>query len=123
MRTIAIGFLIALVVAQVGCLKVLDQYYTAPKHYFPGTAKLKQMDKKVDQAYKSALRTLEVQEWGVSKKEVNADSAFIRARKASRELVIDIKGEGNSSAVRAEIDQAGNEGELWNLLNEMDLMP
>jgi hypothetical protein len=38
-------------------------------------------------------------------------------------LVIDIKGEGESSSVRAEIDQAGNDGDLWNLLNEMDMMP
>jgi hypothetical protein len=123
MRYRAIGFLVLLSLGQTGCLKLFDSYYTAPKHFFPATAKLKQMDKSVNQAYKGALRTLELQEWGVTKKELNTDTAFIRARKGSRELVIDIKGEGDSSSVRAEIDQAGNDGDLWNILNEMDLMP
>ncbi len=123
MRLLALFFLAVMIIGQTGCLKLLDAYYTKPKHFFPATAKLRQMDKTVEQAYKSALRTLELQEWGVSKKELNTDSALIRARKASRELVIDIQGEGESSSVRAEIDQAGNDGDLWNILNEMDMMP
>jgi hypothetical protein len=123
MRCLPVLLVTFFVLGQVGCLKLLDSYYTAPKHFFPATAKVRQMDKSVDQAYKAAMRTLELQEWGVSKKEISTESAMIRARKESRELVIEIKGDGASSSVRAEIDQAGNDGDLWNILNEMDLMP
>lgn len=123
MKLVGQWVIVAAVLLQSGCLKLLDAYYTAPKHFSPGTAKLRQMDKNVEQAYKAALRTMELEEWGVSKKELKPDSAMIRAHKNSRELVIDIKGEGDSSSVRAEIDQAGNDGELWNIMNHMDMMP
>jgi hypothetical protein len=106
-----------------GCLTAIDQYYTSAKHYKFGTAKVRRVAKPVERAYEAALTVLEQKGWGVSSKELSSESALIRANRNERSLVFDIKGDGDASTVRLEIDQSGNEAETWSLLNELDMLP
>ena len=123
MRTLLILILFSGALFSTGCIKALDQYYTAGKHFRLGTAKVKRIDKPVDRAYSAALTVLEQNGWGVAKKELETDSALIRAHRQEREMIVDIKGEGDSSEVRVEIDQSGNDGEVWAFFSELDMMP
>lgn len=122
MRVILAMLICSSVLSLTGCLNILDQYYNSPKHFFPGTAKVRNYGKSVDHAYNAALTVLEQRGWGVAKKELNPDSAMIRANKNAREMIIDIKGEGDSSEVRIEIDQSGNEAEIWAVMTELDML-
>ncbi|MBX9653522.1 hypothetical protein K2Y11_07875 [bacterium] len=123
MRTIGILLLMTFILGLTGCIKAIDQYYTVPKHYRFGTAKVKQVDRTVESAYNAALNVLVQNGWGVAKKELETDSASIRATRQHLEMVIDIKGEGESSEVRVELDQSGNDGEVWAFFSELEMMP
>jgi len=123
MRMIGILLLMTTVLSMTGCIKAIEQYYTAPKHYRFGSAKMKQVDRTVESAYHASLNVLVQNGWGVAKKELETDSALIRATRQHLEMVIDIKGEGDSSQVRVEIDQSGNDGELWAFFSELEMMP
>ena len=123
MRSSFIVIAVTCILGVTGCFKALEQYYTPSKHFHMGTAKVKVVNRTVESAYNATLAVLEENGWGVTKKELEKDSALIRAGKQQLEMIVDIKGEGDSSEIRAEIDQGGNDGELWNYFSGLDMMP
>lgn len=121
MRSLAVAACIMVAIGP-GCA-VLDQYYTKSEHFAFGTAKTWQSEKSVKRAYEAALMVLDERDYGVAKKELNPESALIRAHRNERELVIDIKGEGEGAKIRLEMDQAGNDGEVFELKQQMEMLP
>lgn len=106
-----------------GCLKVLDAYYSKSEHFPLGTAKVQQSDKSVERAAHAALTVLADRGYGIGSKEIESDSALLRANKGTVELVVSIKKQGEGSQIRVESDLAGNHGELWEILTAMDMLP
>lgn len=123
MERLAGGLVLCVSLTCGGCFHTLDEYFTAPKHFRFATAKVRRFDKPLERAYSTALTVLDQHDWGVRSKELSSESAMIRATKLERELVLDMTREGDSTQIRLEIDQDGNDGEAWSLLNEIDLLP
>lgn len=123
MRALAKAILVASTLLSTGCLKLLNGYYSAPKHFMLGTTKVEHSDKSVERAYRAALDVLKDRGYGVSRKEMESESAMIRANKDAIEIVVDIKSQGEGSEIRLETDTGGQQGELWELMTEIRMMP
>lgn len=121
------GWLISMValvaMASTGCLKAIEPYYSSSEHFRFGTAKVQQSDKNVERAAHAALTVLADRGYGIASKEIKSDSAIVRANKDTIELVVSIESQGEGSEIRVETDQAGNHGELWEIMTAVDMMP
>lgn len=123
MRKATAAIVLALVFASTGCLKLLNGYYSAPKHFLWGTTKVEQSDKSVDRAYHASLEVLKERGYGVSRKELHSESAMIRANKGAAEVVVDIESQGEGSVVRIEMDEGGRQAEIFQLMQQISMMP
>lgn len=121
MMALRVGCVVGLISLACGC-SLLSKYYTLPKHFPLGTAKVKRVSQGLEKTYDAALTVLEQNGWGVSKKERSEESAIIAAYKEERELIFDLRSEGESAEVRLEINQAGNDADVWAMLNELDML-
>jgi hypothetical protein len=123
MRIGTAATILALTFASTGCLKLLNGYYSAPKHFLWGTTKVEQSEKSVDRAYHAALEVLKERGYGVSRKELHSESAMIRANKGAAEWVVDIESRGEGSVIRVETDEGGQQAEVIQLQRWIAMMP
>ena len=105
-----------------GCA-LLEQYYTHPTEYPLGTAKLTPSAKSVRRAFDAALVALKERDYGVSRKTVADAEARIWATGPGFEIYVQIDGDGDGCKIRIEINQAGREGTIWDLMKIIEMMP
>lgn len=120
--TLAVLPLLVATLMTTGC-NLLEEFYVPGQHFQFGTVKQIELAKPVSDVVQTVQIVLKEQEFNITKVDQQQDSAQVWATKDMRSYVFDIKGQGSGVTIRLEIDQAGNDGAAWTLMQQIQSMP
>lgn len=107
----------------IGC-KAFQGYVHSARHFRFGTVDEVQVGKPAGRVIENLRRTLAMRDIGIISVETEQEATQMRASKDGLTYVFDVVELGEEATlVRLEIDQAGNNGEIWSLLNDVKAMP
>lgn len=105
-----------------GC-NVLDPYIPHPVHFRFATTEDMQSEKSMDRLAKFLQVVLREEAIAITNIDEKAESIQICGKKDGLEYIFDIKKAGEGSTLHAEVNQVGNNKDLWGIMKRLDSFP
>lgn len=123
MRTWMFAGCAFLAFAASGC-NIFEGYYYKGTHFPLGTVSERDFNKSTSHMFSTVQRVLRDRGYSIRKADQpNSESAQIWGSKNGIDYVFDVKSVGEGCQVHLEIGQAGNDGDAWSLMNDLENYP